>query len=206
MTTITINSESFDAAQINSGSTIHEVVGHIMTNTIDKNSVITSITIDGQKMDINKDKERFTQPINSFQSIDFFVQSRKDMIINALSSCAEYIDVINENIAELSQLYAQNLLADANNKFGEIIEHIDFFVKLMAQIKNTIRNHFPTTIKESAIIQTLELHLTAILKSLVPAKEKDDIIMLSDLLEYELVDNLNQWKEKGIPELQNLKE
>jgi hypothetical protein len=40
---------------------------------------------------------------------------------------------------------------------------------------------------------------------LLSAKEKNDNIMLCDLLEYELIDNLTQWKIKILPELKKLK-
>ncbi len=54
-------------------------------------------------------------------------------------------------------------------------------------------------------IQKLEIHLLSVMKALLQAKEKNDTIMLCDLLEYELADNLTQWKIKVLPELKKLK-
>jgi hypothetical protein len=45
----------------------------------------------------------------------------------------------------------------------------------------------------------------SVIKALLPAKEKNDVVMLCDLLEYELIDNLTQWKIKVLPELKKLK-
>ncbi len=53
---------------------------------------------------------------------------------------------------------------------------------------------------------SLEVRLISTLQQLIPAKEKNDIIMLCDLLEYELVDILDEWKNKVIPELMKLKD
>ena len=53
--------------------------------------------------------------------------------------------------------------------------------------------------------QKLEIHLLSVVRSLLQAKEKNDSIMICDLLEYELIDNLKQWKIKILPELKKLK-
>ena len=41
----------------------------------------------------------------------------------------------------------------------------------------------------------------AALKNLLPAKEKADLTLLCDLLEYELCDNLAQWDKEILPAL-----
>jgi len=90
--------------------------------------------------------------------------------------------------------------------FGEVIEIMDLFVQLMSRIYKTVRKRHPQQLQATQTFQQLEIHLLSIMKALLPAKEKNDIIMLNDLLEYELIDNLTQWKIKAIPELKKLRD
>ena len=50
-------------------------------------------------------------------------------------------------------------------------------------------------------IKNLEVHLLFTIKSLVSAREKNDLSMICDLLEYELMDNLKKWKTSVIPQM-----
>ena len=86
-----------------------------------------------------------------------------------------------------------------------IIDSIDFFVRLITKIHRAILSAQTSTHKElKQHIQNLEIHLLAALKNLLPAKEKTDLTLLCDLLEYELCDNLNQWDKEILPALDRL--
>ncbi|MEX0798110.1 MAG: hypothetical protein WEB87_03435 [Bacteriovoracaceae bacterium] len=55
-----------------------------------------------------------------------------------------------------------------------------------------------------ASIRQIKIHLLSILKAIKTAKENGDEVMLADLLEYELKDNLTQWKITAIPHIKRL--
>ncbi len=50
-------------------------------------------------------------------------------------------------------------------------------------------------------LKSVEIHLLSVLKAIQTAERAHDLPMLSDLLEYELQDNLTQWKIKAIPQI-----
>lgn len=50
-------------------------------------------------------------------------------------------------------------------------------------------------------LKSVEIHLLSVLKAIQTAENTQDMTMLSDLLEYELQDNLTQWKIKAIPQI-----
>ena len=82
---------------------------------------------------------------------------------------------------------------------------MDLYIQLVSNVYQVIRKDLNGKSFKDESIQKLEIHLLSVLKALLQAKEKEDIIMLCDLLEYELVDNLTQWKIKVLPELKKLK-
>lgn len=128
-----------------------------------------------------------------------------DLAFDSLNSCATYIDHINGLIYRLIDEYQAGEADKANNTFIEVIELLDLYVQLMTKIYASLRHHFKNQLVKDESVQNLEIHLLSIMKALLPAKEKADVIMLCDLLEYELIDNLTQWKIKVIPELKKLR-
>ncbi len=203
MTQVTVNKRPLNH---NFGET-HTVTDIINLVQADNNGreILTAMTIDGERFECDGEHEVFRRNLHHCTNIDLLFQKPIDLAFEALDSTGEYIDIISGKIRELVTLYNENQLVAANHKFGEVIEIMDLFVQLMSKIHRTIREDMKEKFVKSTTIQNLEIHLLSVMKALIPAKEKDDVIMLCDLLEYELIDNLTQWKIKAIPELKRLK-
>jgi hypothetical protein len=203
MAQITINHENFEHTT-NSETTINEVLDQILHQFAGKEKVVTNIHINGECLSVENEHEFLEKPAASFNEIDFTVISSLDLAYEALDDCAGYIDNVIEKIAQLTVLYTENKAAEANQMFTEVVEIMDLFVQLMTKIHSTIRRQHPERLQANKTLQALEIHLLSIMRALLPAKEKEDIIMLCDLLEYELVDNLTQWKIQAIPALKKV--
>ncbi len=138
---------------------------------------------------INKDSKNHSSLKLAFESID---------------SCYGYVDYITAQIHKLIENYNLGNMDLANQKFVEVIELMDLYIQLVSRVYRVLRLEIKDMQKDESI-QKLEIHLLSIMKALLQAKEKNDTIMLCDLLEYELADNLTQWKIKVLPELKKLK-
>ena len=130
--------------------------------------------------------------------------SSLDLAFESIESCFGYVDYITSQIQKLIANYNQGNMDLANQNFVEVIELMDLYIQLVSRVYRVLRVEL-TTMQKDESIQKLEIHLLSVMKALLQAKEKNDTIMLCDLLEYELADNLTQWKIKVLPELKKLK-
>jgi hypothetical protein len=128
-----------------------------------------------------------------------------NLAFESIDSCFGYIDYITSKIQNLISFYNTGELDQARETFIEVVDLMDLYIQLISKIYGVIRVNIQGQSFKDENVQKLEIHLLSIIKSLLSAKEKEDIIMLCDLLEYELIDNLNQWKIKVLPELKKLK-
>ncbi len=129
-----------------------------------------------------------------------------DLAFESIDSCFGYVDYISSQIHKLLLAYNKGEFDQANNTFVEVIELMDLYIQLITRIYKVIRIEMPGMSFKDDNIQKLEIHLLSVVKAILQAKEKNDVIMLCDLLEYELIDNLTQWKIKILPELKKLKD
>ena len=128
-----------------------------------------------------------------------------DLAFESIYSCFGYIDHISDKIHKLTVLYNTGITDTANNSFLQIIESMDLYIQLITNIYQVLRSELKVVNFKDENIQKLEIHLLSIMRAILQAKEKEDVVMLCDLLEYELIDNLVQWKIKVLPELKKLK-
>ncbi len=131
--------------------------------------------------------------------------SSLDLAFESIDSCFGYVDHITQQIQKLITVYNQGDTEAANSAFVEVIELMDLYIQLISRVYRVLRTDLKNMNFKDESIQKLEIHLLSVMKALLQAKEKDDVIMLCDLLEYELIDNLTQWKIKILPELKKLR-
>lgn len=133
------------------------------------------------------------------------VSTSLDLAFESIDSCFGYVDYITAQIQRLTLQYNEGNLDAANDAFVEVIELMDLYIQLVSRVYRVLRTDLEIMNFKDESIQKLEIHLLSVMKALLQAKEKNDTIMLCDLLEYELIDNLTQWKIKILPELKKLK-
>lgn len=128
-----------------------------------------------------------------------------NLAFESIDSCFGYVDFITGKIQKLIGFYNAGEADLANKTFMEVVDLMDLYIQLITKVYRVLRTDLEGQGFKDESVQKLEIHLLSVIKALLQAKEKEDVIMLCDLLEYELVDNLTQWKIKVLPELKKLK-
>lgn len=162
-----------------------------------KTKILSKITGLNMQNIIEKERKRYISKKNTEKSDD------PQFILESLSSCSHYLDFAIKNIKSLStHLQGKNNNEMVAQSVRSSLELIDLHLQL---ISNIIRLFpYQSRIQETIEIKNLQIHLLSLIKSISNAKSKNDIIMLSDLIEYELIDNLTRWKINVIPSLINI--
>ena len=200
MTSIFINHRLLNN-DYNKNATINEIIQ--AQDALNPEMIITSLELDGDDI-LSPSNLELDQSIGSFKDIKITLQTPLNLALESLDDSSRYIENIIFSIKDTVQLYEQNLHKEANQKFAEVIDIMDLFIQLISKINSTIKKHKGRSLSDNQDYQKLEIHLLSVLKTLLPAKERNDIIMLCDLLEYELIDNLEQWKTQVIPTLKKI--
>ncbi|WP_417337103.1 hypothetical protein [Halobacteriovorax marinus] len=204
MVSVTVNNKTIEKPEQNAN--VNDLMNFVLNEVLHDDEVITSIDIDGRELSYEEEQSSLAMPVSNYKDINFSTTSSYELAFDALNDCSTYIETIIAKIAQYTELQNDNKQEQANMMFGEVIEIMDLYVQLMAKIYKTVRKRHQEQLRHTNTFQTLEIHLLSIMKAMIPAKEKNDIIMLNDLLEYELIDNLTQWKIKAIPELKKLRD
>ncbi|MCK5882248.1 MAG: hypothetical protein KAG61_01060 [Bacteriovoracaceae bacterium] len=202
MESISVNGQSISSELIDN-MTISSAVEFINKIGERSNSVVTQLLLDGEEIELD---EYATKSISNYTHVEFITKSKASLAFDCLNSCRQYIDIINSKIEMVAELYSTNNTTAANNLFLEVIEITEIFIQLFSKVSITLKNSFADRYKKSNLAHTLEIGLIGILNQIYRAKESADYIALCDLLEYELTDNLTQWKETIIPEIEKLRD
>lgn len=122
-----------------------------------------------------------------------FVRSTIELTLEFLSDISSSISFFSENI-EKNELQ-RNILAK------RLTQDISRFVELTTLLSKKVVVSQPHILKE---IKDSHIHLLFIMKGIISAQLKNDIIALEELIKYELKDNLTQWKIHLIPKIKSV--
>jgi len=201
MTTLVVNGkrESYNG----NGKLLKELIVDIFAHEDKMANSVIAVKVNGVDLDF-QNFDLLDSTLDGLGEVAFTVKSKCELVDVALTACLEYIDVAEEKIQTICDLFAKNLPIDANNHMTELVDTIDYFVRTVSQVKNTLKVVAKGRYEKTVEIQPIEIHLIALLKSLLSAHQAGDLVMLMDLLEYELKDNLDQWKTIAIPIMINM--
>lgn len=117
--------------------------------------------------------------------------------------CEIDIQKIGEGIESYIKLCSKGQFDNLDEIFLEIVENLSNFIKATSILKNYLKSREDFN-KDSPFI-TLQFQLLTLLNRLSQAKQRNDLTLVMDILEYELFENLIRWKQDVLNGLKNTK-
>lgn len=126
-------------------------------------------------------------------------------IINAehIYICETDIEKIGECIATYIRLCSKGQFDSLDAIFLDIVENLSNFIKASSILKNYLK-HTENFNKDSPFI-LLQFQLLTLLNRLSQAKQRNDLTLIMDILEYELFENLVRWKQDVLNSIKTIK-
>jgi uncharacterized pyridoxamine 5'-phosphate oxidase family protein len=183
---------------------MYELLPIIKKTYLNENEQIMEIFINETKV-LPKNKENlYGLPLDEVQVVSLSTSRDKSLILETIDSLPRYIDNLVEKTMLAVSFYNKEQIDLGHSVFEDIIENLDVYIQLISQIHQTLTIESDIKLDSQSTVKQLEIHLLSVLKALMQAQQKNDLIMLTDLLEYELRDNLTQWKISAIPHIKKL--
>ena len=117
--------------------------------------------------------------------------------------CETDIQKIGEGIASYIKLCSKGQFESLDTIFLEIVENLNNFIKASSILKNYLK-HTEDFNKDSPFI-LLQFQLLTLLNRLSQAKQRSDLTLIMDILEYELFENLIRWKQDVLNAIKTIK-
>lgn len=154
------------------------------------------LRVNGRLLDIDSDDPDLIRPISREDIISLDIQSLRTNEEILIDDIVELVSKLLAKLETCVELLKEDSIVEAKSQLNIIILALETFIVSTAHICKNQEDRELLPYKE------LQIHLLSVSKALSDAISKEDTIMLTDLLEYELKDNLTQWK---IHVLTNLK-
>jgi len=193
---IDINTESL--------RTVSELIPSFKDNHLAQGEYLSSLAINGEHIQNFNQNTILNKPLSEIQHIELRTSNSKSILLETIDDLPKYIDQLLGTINLAVKFSENDQYKLTETLLLEIIGKIDAFIQLISHIHQSLSVISDERLKSGQTIKQLEIHLLSVVKAILVAQKREDQVMLIDLLDYELKDNLTQWKIVAIPQIKKL--
>lgn len=184
--------------------TVSELIPSFKDNHLEQGEYLSSLSINGELIENFNQNTILSKPLSEIQHIELRTSNSKSIILETIDDLPKYIDQLLSTISLAVKFSENDQYKLTETLLLEIIEKIDTFIQLISHIHQSLTVISDEKLKSGQTIKQLEIHLLSVVKAILVAQKREDKVMLIDLLDYELKDNLTQWKIIAIPQIKKL--
>lgn len=202
--------------------TFAQLVTFVEDNRIPSGHVITRIIVDGEEWDENAEKQRGDDMASSAALVEFHSARTVDLAREGLEDATQLLPALAQDIEESSALLRGDEFQDGLGVLYECIEVIDWYVNLVTAVDIIFTQADPefrlapggiesadgldpdAHMDELALDGGPELHTFASIDNLrekllamEAAQQNNDLLLLADLIEYEVLPIIRLWAKEA---------
>jgi hypothetical protein len=172
---------------INNFANLEELLISVQENHLE-NRIVTDVLVNDENFSELYPHQAEDIDSDELRSIEIRSVPYDEMAMNVTTELYKVTDIINTGSRRVADLFRQADDEEALELFQDLLEVIRNFMSMV----NVLRNDFSISVSPE-FIEKVE-QMSALLGEMSDVLENEDWILLSDLLEYELVPVCDAWK------------
>jgi hypothetical protein len=168
------------------------LVGDMNRDLAGSGRFIASIRVNGEE--VASIEEETGRCLEGIDCIEITTESPVSLVAKILAEGQGYIEGLRDFLMKVAGHFTSGSEC-ADSSFAEAVQGIQWFVQMTGFIEGTLNLDFQMLSLNGRPVAEYVKSLNGILQEIVDAQEGCDPVMLADLLEYDLVPHLGEWKE-----------
>jgi hypothetical protein len=153
---------------------------------------IASLLVNGEEVvDSISEKSR---RLDGIDSIEITTETPVRLVGKILDEGQNYIDGLRDCLMKVAGHFTSGSEC-ADDSFAEAVQGLQWFVQMTDFIECTLNLDFQKLLRNGRPVAEYVNSLNGILQEIVNAQEGSDPVLLADIIEYDLVPHLEEWKE-----------
>ncbi len=157
-----------------------------------RGQAIASVHFDGDEILQFRDSEYLDRPLHSIGEVKVEAKPLRLMAKDAVEDAHRFLVSLQASLADIADAFRNLQTEQANTKLSEVFQGVKMLLSLLEGIELSLTGQYKTgsTQVENAVVE-----MGPTLESLIEAQTQEDWILVSDILEFELLCNLTSLEQ-----------
>jgi len=173
---------------------LEEVLVKIMDEHVKRGSAITTVKLNGAVYSEESPHDAVGVLISDIRTLEINTMGQEEIALHFLENGVGQLDLLIQGAEKVSELFRIADEAEANEHYARLLESLRLFLQVVVQVKETLHLNLSAIAFQNDTVEQRFEKLSEIMDEMIEVQEKEDWIMLADLLEYELAPLLEEWK------------
>lgn len=177
---------------------LDQVLKHVEMTELAPDTVIRQVHVDGTPIASDTGGDSATpipMSVNEQNRIEVFTASLGEIARDSIAEAVSYLGRVETVIPSLSSGFQTFPGPEAFENLRQLCEGFYWLNLLLDRLVKTFSRKPECMVLQGASITDHNQRLASILRQMVEAQEREDHILISDLLEYEILPFIPVWKE-----------
>jgi hypothetical protein len=178
-------------------SSLDQMLKHVEGCHLPPNSVIRQIHIDGQPLlsDAFPDAGEILRQIEHRETVEIFTGTVLEIARDSIAQAVAYLDRIEAVTPSLVTSFQTFPGPEAFENLRQLLEGFYWINLLLEKLSANFQISMEELEVQGICVKEHLEKFISILKQLIDAQERGDFVLISDLLEYEVIAVLPAWKD-----------
>jgi hypothetical protein len=179
-------------------TSLDQVVRHVEQAHLPPDSIIRQISIDGLPLvsdELQQEPGTLLEGIEKRDRIDIVTGTVRDVATDSVREAVAYLDRITALTPDLAASFLATPGPEAFESLRQLYEGFYWLNLLLDRLESTFEITLDSLTVEGVAAREHHRKFVDVMKQLVEAQERQDFILIADLLEYEIVPQVPVWRQ-----------
>lgn len=172
-----------------------QMIDQICSQKIPGDRVITQIRVNGEELLEDENGLYPDIPGDVVDSLELKTGLAEEMAKQGLSHARDYLEKLNPGIEKTAELFRTGADAKALDQYGRCMDGINWFIQILEGARQVMGLDYKIIHFNKVSVHAYLENLHENIREMLKVQCDEDWVMLSDLLEYEMLPMMDGWKE-----------
>ncbi len=166
---------------------------------------VLSVKLNGEDITGKDHTDLIELPVTDIEELEVQTGDPKQLARSTLYSIADFLEQLLKELQNTAELFRLNQSRRSNDSFLRCIDGLQVFMHTMESCRRLLGISYelifvPANDESERSVAECRRELFSTLDAMIEAQSDQDWVLMADMLEYELIPNLEEWR-RIIPEI-----
>ncbi len=173
---------------------LEQILLKIMGEEVPPGNVIASVKVNRASYSEKKPHEALSVHVRDISLLEITTIRKEEVVWPFLEAGIGQLDLIIKSAVRVSRLFRIADEAEANDHYADLLHSLRLFMRMVKEAGESLFIDFATILFKDTSVNDRVEKFGHIIGHMLSIQEKEDWVMLADIIDYELIALLDEWK------------